>query len=145
MKFERRVVLFTGVGIICLVAYLLLQGEPIKDATLAQALRIIFALAVAVLGGGVVGESLRLGRRVIQELLSCPGGKGGEGLLAVPLSIKTNELGYWARLPFPRKGQAQRHDDKAIELHQLFLRVVASFQRTVFRIHTSSEVGVSTT
>ncbi|MHC8337566.1 hypothetical protein [Pseudomonas sp. HLT2-19-2] len=60
MKFERRVVLFTGVGIICLVAYLLLRGEPITDTTLAQALRIILALAVAVLGGGVVGESLRL-------------------------------------------------------------------------------------
>lgn len=60
MKFERRVILFTGVGIIFLVAYLLLRGEPIADTTLAQSLRIMLALAVAVLGGGVVGESLKL-------------------------------------------------------------------------------------
>lgn len=60
MKFERRVVLFTGVGIICLVAYLLVRGDAITDPTLAQALRTILALAVAVVGGGVVGESLRL-------------------------------------------------------------------------------------
>jgi hypothetical protein len=60
MIFERRVALFTGVGIICLIAFLVIRNKPFADPNLAIYVRIILSLAIAVLGATVIGNGLKL-------------------------------------------------------------------------------------
>jgi len=54
-KFERRVSVITGVFVIACVIFLVIRNQPFSDANLVVLMRIILALAVAVLGGTIPG------------------------------------------------------------------------------------------
>jgi hypothetical protein len=53
--FERRIALFTAVGIVVLVAYLVIRNENFANENLVVALRIILSLAVGLIGGTIPG------------------------------------------------------------------------------------------
>ncbi len=52
---ERRVALFTGVGLVVAVVYLVVRNEPIRDPNLVVFFRTVLSLAVGVLGGTIPG------------------------------------------------------------------------------------------
>ena len=58
MFFERRVILFAGVGIVCLVAYLVIRGKPFEDPNHATYVRMLLSLVIAVPDATTVGEGL---------------------------------------------------------------------------------------
>lgn len=55
MSFDRLAAIFAGLAILGLVIFLLVRNEPIADARLFFALRVVLSLASAILGATLPG------------------------------------------------------------------------------------------